>query len=97
MHDTLTYEEPIGRYVVEYQPPLPPEHRAEMRLNGMNPDDYWPLKWSFEDRAHARRQQVEEVRMHHAFCRDHGYEPKTKFRLRDRGADAPRTIARSAW
>lgn len=84
-----TYREPIGRYVVEYLEKLPEAHRAELRLNGIDPDDNWLLSWSFESEGEAK-----------SMAADLTEEPLgaiRQYRVRDRGEDAPRFIERSIW
>jgi hypothetical protein len=85
-----TYEEPIGRFVVEKLENYAglPQHRAEMRLNGMDPDTNWLLVWSFEN-ADRAMEKAEEERERDSLNR--------LWRWRDRGENAPRTITRTAW
>ena len=97
MDNLPTYREPIGRFVVEYHEDLPEEHKAAMRIEGIDPDDNWLLQWSFEDLGNAEETAMEERDRHAAFCADHGYTIRRKWRVRDRGADAPRFIERVCW
>jgi hypothetical protein len=83
-----TYEEPIGRYRIICHEELPDRHKAEMRLNGIDPDDCWKLIWSFDDEEAAQRQL--------ASCVEHAASFQT-YRLKDAGPDAPKTITRSCW
>lgn len=87
------YIETVNRFVVEYLEQYPAQHRAEMRLNGMDPDDYWQLKWSFETAEGAERQLSKEITQYAEFCNEYCYEPTTQFRVRDMGA--PVEIKRS--
>lgn len=90
-----TYIETINQFVVEYHEELPLEHKAQMRLNGIDPDNYWNLQWSFTTAEAAEEQRAEEERWYAEFCQSNGYEMKKKFRVRDLGA--PVEIERSAW
>lgn len=91
-----TYREPIGRFVVEYLEDLPEEHKAQMRLNGIDPDDNWLLEWSFEGRADAEVQALRSMNQHEDICADLGISIKRQYRVRDRGENAPRYIERVA-
>ena len=51
-----TYQEKINRYRIVYHEELPDRHKAEMRLNGIDPDTRRCLKWSFEELADAEEQ-----------------------------------------
>ena len=82
---TATYQEPIGRYVVEKLENYEglPEFRAELKLKGMDPDNNWLLVWSFEEEQLA----CEKMSSQSACDRLH-----RRWRVRDRGADAPKHI-----
>jgi hypothetical protein len=82
----MTYTEIVNRFVVEYQEDLSDAHKAEMRLNGIDPDHYWQLKWSFTTEEAARKQCKEDEEWYNAFCRDRGYTISKTFRVRDLGA-----------
>lgn len=88
-----TYTETVNRFVVEYLEDLPAEHKAEMRLNGIDPDDYWQLMWSFTTEEGAKEQCKEEEEWYREFCEKHGYTVRKTFRVRDLGA--PVKIERS--
>jgi len=91
----LTYTETVLRFVVEYHEDLPAQHKAEMRINGMDPDNHWNLQWSFETRDRAEDQARAEEEQHIEFCRSYGYTPRKKWRVRDLGQSIK--IERSAF
>lgn len=43
-----TYQERINRFRILRHEDLPEAHKAEYRLNGIDPDNLWALIWSFE-------------------------------------------------
>lgn len=88
-----TYVEYVNRYVVEYLEDLPAEHKAQMRLYGMDPDNNWQLKWSFENKEAAENQCKKDEDWYSNFCNENGYTIRKKFRVRDLGA--PLEIVRS--
>lgn len=88
-----TYTEVVNRFVVEYHEELPAEHKAQMRLNGMDPDNHWNLKWSFVREEDAIAQKDEDEQWYINFCKDRGYNITKTFRVRDLGA--PIEIVRS--
>jgi hypothetical protein len=90
-----TYVEKINRYVVEYQEDFSDQHKAEMRINGIDPDEHWTLKWSFEKEENAIEQMQEEKEWYANFCEKHGYSIRKQFRVRDLGET--KYIKRSAW
>lgn len=47
--DMETYKERIGRYRIVYHEELPEAHKAEYRLNGIDPDARRVLYWSSND------------------------------------------------
>jgi hypothetical protein len=53
VREMTTYQERILRYRILRHEELPPAHKAEYRLRGMDPDDMWSLVWSFNDLASA--------------------------------------------
>lgn len=55
-----TYQETIYRYRVVRHEELPESHKAEMRINGIDPDDNWSLIWSFQTLEAAEKQLAEE-------------------------------------
>lgn len=56
-----TYKETIYRYRIVYHEELPEEYKASYRINGVEPDDLWHLKWSFWDKEAALEQlQIEQ-------------------------------------
>lgn len=81
-----TYTETVYRFVVEYLEDLPPEHRAQMRLYGIDPDDNWQLKWSFHEEADAVKQMEKDTEWLETFCKENGYKVTKKYRVRDLGA-----------
>lgn len=48
-----TYKERVMRYRILRHDELPEAHKAEMRINGIDPDDSWNLIWSFNDKEAA--------------------------------------------
>jgi len=88
------YVERIEQFVVEYLEDLPPEHKAEYRLNGIDPDTNWKLEWSYtceqdaNDRCKANTEWLE------TFASKHGYKVSKIYRVRDQGG--PREITRHA-
>ena len=82
----LTYQEPVGRYVVLKHTDLPEAHKAEYRADGINPDTIWSLYYSTSSEADAKRvlaESIEEARSYQTF------------RFEDRGA--PSVIERPAY
>lgn len=57
---TETYKETVYRYRVVRHEELPESHKAEYRINGIDPDDLWSLVWSFQTREAAEKQLAEE-------------------------------------
>jgi hypothetical protein len=51
-----TYKERIARWRIVRHDELPEAHKAEYRLNGIDPDDNWSLVWSFANEADALEQ-----------------------------------------
>jgi len=84
--ETETYIETINRFVVEYKEDLPAEHKAQMRINGIDPDNYWQLMWSFETQEAADEQCNHEVEWYTNFCNKNGYAIRKEYRVRDLGA-----------
>ena len=93
MFDEEFYIEQVNRFVVEYHEDLPREHKAQMRLNGIDPDNHWQLKWSFETEEAAIEQCKKDEEWLTSFCLEHGYLNRKEFRVRDLGA--PMEIKRS--
>ncbi len=94
---TQTYQEPIGRWVVEQHEELPEEHKEAYRSDGIDPDDLWTLKWSFNTEADAQAELQDEMTDYEEFCKSKGYRKVITLRVRDRGADAHTHIERVAW
>lgn len=86
MFDEEFYIERVNRFVVEYLEDLPAEHKAQMRLNGIDPDNHWQLKWSFEEEADAVAQMKKDEEWYTNFCLERGYLIRKEFRVRDLGA-----------
>lgn len=80
-----TYVEKINRFVVEYHEELPDEHKAQMRLNGIDPNTRWNLKWSFENEENAIEQKETEQEWYANFCKENGFKPQKIYRVRDLG------------
>ena len=81
-----TYEERVGRYRILRHDELPDRHKAEMRLNGIDPDDCWSLIWSFDTEQAANDQLAD--------CIEHAASWQT-YKLVDNGE--PSVITRQAW
>ncbi len=92
--ETETYVEIINRFVVEYHEDLPTEHKAQMRLNGIDPDNHWNLTWSFEKEEDAIAQKEADENWYTDFCMKNGYLIRKEFRVRDLGApvEVKRTV-----
>jgi len=81
-----TYTETVYRYVIERHEELPDRHKAEYRLNGIDPDNLWSLIWSFKDEDDAKAQ----------LAQDNERAPKHwTYRMRDLGET--QYIERQAW
>lgn len=80
-----TYTETVYRFIVEYHEELPAEHQAQMRLNGIDPDNYWNLKWSFQEEKDAQNQLEKEIEQYAEICAKFGFDGKKTFRVRDLG------------
>jgi hypothetical protein len=81
-----TYKERINRWRIIRHDELPEAHKAEYRLNGIDPDDNWTLVWSFNEWQAARDMLVE--------CEENKASWQT-FKLVDGGG--PTEVERSAW
>lgn len=81
-----TYQERVGRYRIVRHEELPPAHKAEYRLNGIDPDTLWSLIWSFDDEQSANEQL--------AFCIQHQPDYATH-KIVDAGETT--YIERTAW
>ncbi len=90
-----TYTEKVNRFVVEKVHDLPETHKAEYRKVGVDPDDHWVLKWSFEKREDAEKQLEREYQRQKEFNEEYGYNIQNKFRVRDLGET--KYIERPAW
>lgn len=93
-----TYEQRIGRYVVEEMDLLGTEgedaKRREILIEaGINPDDNWRLVYSSECLTEAHRLCAGRNLRDAEFALAQGWAtPLSTYRVRDRGEDAPRTI-----
>ena len=58
----MSYRERINRYRVVKHEERPDAHKAEMRINGIDPDTTWSLVWSFETLAAAEKQLAKEIK-----------------------------------
>lgn len=81
-----TYQERINRFRIIRHEELPPEHKAQMRLNGMDPDEHWSLIWSFETKEAADEQLAQCIADAASF---------QTYRLVDAGK--AETITRQTW
>lgn len=83
---TNTYQEKIHRYRILRHDELPESHKAEYRLNGIDPDNNWSLIWSFDNEKDAEKCLVD--------C--NGYKASFQtYKLVDAGH--AETITRQAW
>lgn len=83
---STTYQERVLRYRIMRHEELPETHKAEYRLNGIDPDTVWSLIWSFETREAAEAQLAD--------CNAHKGKWQT-YKLVDAGEAT--TITRTAW
>ena len=51
-----TYTETVHRFRIMRHEEQPEEHKARLRIMGIDPDDNWQLVWSFADRRSAHRE-----------------------------------------
>jgi hypothetical protein len=51
-----TYTETVHRYRIVRLEEKPEEHKARLRIMGINPDDDWQLIWSFENKKAANHE-----------------------------------------
>ena len=71
-----TYQEKIGRYRIVYHEEFPESHKAEMLINGIDPDTRWCLCYSTNDEEDAQYMVAE--------CQKHAPSYKT-YRMTDHG------------
>jgi hypothetical protein len=83
---TETYQERVARFRIIRHEELPPEHKASLRLHGIDPDDNWSLIWSFDEEAPAQKQLADCIANACSF---------QTYKLVDAGEAT--TITRSAW
>jgi len=50
-----TYTETVHRFRIFRHEEQPEEHKARLRIMGIDPDDNWQLVWSFADKRSANR------------------------------------------
>jgi len=81
-----TYLETVLRFRIFRHDDLPEAHKAEMRAEGINPDEVWSLSSSFENEADARAALEQD--------RKHGFRWST-YKLVDAGEAT--TIERPLW
>ena len=80
------YMEKINRWVVEKMAiKLDDQYRAEMRINGLDPDDHWTLVWSFETKYPAYRQMWADQKR------------STLYRYRVRDLGEAQEVRRAIW
>lgn len=90
---TRTYQERVGRYRIMRRTNYDPNTefgarvRAEMQINGIDPDDCWSLVWSFDEEGPALEQLAEELEFYS--------EPRYTTRIQ--GAGATTYIERVIW
>lgn len=81
-----TYQERVGRYRILKHEDMPEAHKAEYRINGIDPDTLWTLVWSFDDLIAANDCLKDEQ----------GYAASWQtYKLVDGGH--PTTIERTTW
>lgn len=85
MNET-TYKERVLRWRILRHDELPEAHKAEYRLNGIDPDNNWSLIWSFETEEAAKDQLAD--------CIKHAAKWQT-YKLVDGGGEIE--IERSIW
>ena len=81
-----TYKETVHRYRIFRHEDLPEEHKAEYRLNDIDPDHNWSLIWSFIEKEAA----IEQLKS----CRENAPWWQT-YRMIDAGKEE--VIERIAW
>lgn len=59
--DDFKCGEPHNRFCVIQHRELPSEHKAEYRINGIDPDTLWSMVWSFDDEETAIEKAEEEM------------------------------------
>ena len=81
-----TYIETINRYIVEeLDIGMSDERRADLRINGIDPDNNWRLKWSFTEEKDAQKMRDREEKRHKEFAEDYGCDVFHTYRVRDLG------------
>lgn len=78
--------EHVARYRIMRHEELPEAHKAQYRINGIDPDTNWSLIWSFDDVADAQDQLIE--------CNTYKGSFQT-YKIVDAGAES--FIERSSW
>lgn len=98
---TETYQERINRFRVVKHEELPEAHKAEYRLNGIDPDDNWTLVWSFNDKDAADKCCADEIENDKDICAKltaKGYDvSKRKVTWKVVDAGAATVVERQAW
>ena len=88
MKNTMTYEEPIGRYRIFRNDNMLGERAVQVRAEGHDPEKSWHLVWSFTELEPAAMKFAKESMKSGAY---------SLWKIVDAGESAPKTITRSAW
>lgn len=83
MKNTMTYEEPIGRYRLFRN-----DNMLGERAEGIDPETCWNLVWSFHSAEAAETKLAKENDRSGAY---------SVWKIVDAGELAPKTITRSVW
>ena len=82
----ITYEELVHRFRILRHEELPEDHKAALRIHGIDPDDNWSLVWSFPLKTDAEEQLKLE--------QDRAASWQT-YRIQDGGTEI--TVTRPIW
>ena len=86
--NTMTYEEPIGRYRLFRNDNMLGERGKQIRAEGIDAEKTWQLVWSFNELEAAAMKLAKES------IRSGAY---SVWKMVDAGENAPKTITRMAW
>ena len=87
MKNTMTYEEPIGRYRLFRNDNMLGERGKQVRAEGIDPETCWQLVWSFNELEDAAMKLAKESMRSGAY---------SLWKMVDAGEDAPKTVTRTA-
>jgi len=79
--------ETVNRWVVEQHEELNDRRKAEYRINGIDPDNYWTLKCSYKTEREATFQRDRCREIHATICEQFNSEKTQTYRVRDIGAE----------